>query len=170
MRAGPGTTDGPLMFTATASTSSPEITVDNNAGEGSTIYVAEGLLSGRAWHDLDRDGRREAGEPYAYAEIGKIELVLDGTEPNSWDTPRAYPNDRDGTYLARLKPGRYVVYVYLRTASTVDFTTPDVGDDATDSDIVTSIREYWAPRGLSAVVEVRDGSESVVDFGLVPIE
>jgi len=83
---------------------------------------------------------------------------------------RAYPNDRDGTYLARLKPGRYVVYVYLRTASTVDFTTPDVGDDATDSDIVTSIREYWAPRGLSAVVEVRDGSESVVDFGLVPIE
>jgi hypothetical protein len=170
MRAGPGTPDGPLTFTASASTSSPEISVDNNTGEGSTTYVAEGLLTGRAWHDLDGDGQREAEEPPAYAEIGKIELVLEGTQPDSWDTPRAYPNDRDGSYLARLKPGRYVVYVYLRTASTVDFTTPDVGDDATDSDIVTSIRDYWNPRGLSAVVEVRDGAETVVDIGLVPIE
>ena len=169
MRAGPGTPDGPLTFTATASTSSPEITVDNNTNSGSTTYVAEGLLSGRAWHDLDRDGQREPGEPHAYGEVGKIELVLEGTEPNSWDTPRAYLNDFDGTYAARLKPGRYVVYVYLRTASTVDFTTPDVGDDATDSDVVTSIREYWNPRGLSAVVEVRDGGETVVDIGLVPI-
>jgi hypothetical protein len=170
LRARPGTPDGPLTFTATASTSSPEVTADNNAGQGSTIYVAEGLLSGRAWHDLDRDGQREVGEPHAYGEIGKIELVLEGTESNSWDTPRAYPNDRDGTYFARLTPGRYVVYVYLRTASTVDFTAPDVGDDATDSDVVTSTRDYWNPIGLSATVEVRDGAEPVVDVGLVPIE
>ena len=169
MRAGPGTPDGPLTFTVTASTSSPEVTADNNTGEGSTVYVAEGLLSGRAWHDLDRDGQREAGEPHAYGEVGKIELVLEGTEPNSWDTPRAYLNDFDGTYFARLKPGRYVVYVYLRTASTVDFTTPDVGADATDSDIVTSVRDYWNPMGLSATVEVRDGAETVVDIGLVPV-
>jgi hypothetical protein len=40
---------------------------------------------GRISHDLDGDG----DEPCAYAEIGKIELVLEGTEPNSWDTPRA---------------------------------------------------------------------------------
>lgn len=69
--------------------------------------------------------------------------------------------------MARLKPGRYVVNVLLRPGVPYGFTTPDVGDDATDSDIVGSTGGYYN-RGWSAVVEVKDAGEGAVDIGLVP--
>lgn len=166
MTAGPGTPDGPLTFTATASTTSTEESAENNTAQGSTIYVAEGVMTGHAWIDTDRDGQRDADEPNAYTQTGKIEFVLEGTVPG-WDVPRGYINDRDGTYFTRLKPGRYVVNVYLRDGVPYVFTTPDVGDDATDSDIIGSTGGYYN-RGWSAVVEVKDAGETVVDIGLVP--
>jgi hypothetical protein len=167
MTADPGTPDGPLTFTATASTTSVEETTENNTTQGSTVYVAEGVMTGHAWIDTDRDGQRDADEPNAYGLIGKIEFVLEGTEPG-WDVPRGYINDVDGTYFTRLKPGRYVANVYLQDGVPYTFTTPDLGDDATDSDIVGSTGGYYN-RGWSAVVEVRDAGETVVDIGLAPV-
>ena len=166
MVAGPGTPDGPLTFTATASTTSTEQTTENNTAQGSTTYVAEGVMTGHAWIDLDGDGQRDADEPNAYGRIGKIEFVLEGTTPG-WDVPRGYISDYDGTYFTRLKPGRYVANVYLQDGIPYAFTTPDVGDDATDSDIIGSTGGYYN-RGWSAVVEVSDGGQTVVDIGLVP--
>jgi hypothetical protein len=164
--AGPGTPDGPLVFTATAATTSPEQSVENNTAQGGTVYSAEGVMSGRAWLDDDRDGHRDAGEPGAYGKVGKIEFVLAGTEPD-WDVPRAHL-DEQGAYFARLKPGRYVANVYLQVDLPYEFTVPDVGDDATDSDVVGSTGDYYK-RGWSAVVEVTDAGEAVVDIGLVPV-
>ncbi|MGC4745207.1 hypothetical protein ACLQ28_06035 [Micromonospora sp. DT201] len=166
LKANAGTPDGPLTFTATASASTPESSLENNTATGSVTYVAEGVITGHAWIDTDRDGQRDAGEPNAYGKIGKIEFVLEGTEPG-WDVPRGYINDRDGTYLTRLKPGRYVANVYLQDGVPYSFTTPDVGDDVTDSDIVGSTGGYYN-RGWSAVVEVTDAGETVVDIGLAP--
>ncbi|MET7831726.1 hypothetical protein ABZS44_02725 [Micromonospora sediminicola] len=166
LKANPGTTDGPLTFTATASATTPEASLDNNTATGSVTYVAEGVITGHAWIDTDRDGQRDADEPNAYGKIGKIEFVLEGTQP-SWDVPRGYPNDSDGTYFTRLKPGRYVANVYLQDGVPYSFTTPDVGDDATDSDVIGSTGGYYN-RGWSAVVEVKDGGETVVDIGLAP--
>jgi Domain of unknown function DUF11 len=55
--------EGTLRFVATAGTDSPELSTDNNAGQASTTYRAQGFISGRVWLDLDRDGQREPGEP-----------------------------------------------------------------------------------------------------------
>jgi uncharacterized repeat protein (TIGR01451 family) len=163
---GAGTPDGVLTFTASATTSSPEQSVDNNTVQGSTTYIAEGTVRGTVWHDIDRDGQREAGEPHAEFEVGQIVFPLEGTEP-TWDTPRAYVNNFDGTYFLRLKPGRYVVQVYLHASANVDFTVPDAGDDATDSDIITSTPSAFGPIGRSAVIEVTDGGSIVIDVGMV---
>lgn len=164
--AGPGTPDGPLVFTATAATTSPEESTGNNTASGGTVYHAEGLISGRAWLDDDRDGRRDAGEPSAYGQIGKVEFVLEGTEPD-WDVPRGHLDER-GAYSTRLKPGRYVADVYLAAGAPYGFTLPDVGDDTADSDVIGSTGGYYN-RGWSAVVEVTDAGEAVVDVGLVPL-
>ncbi|MEV4277914.1 hypothetical protein [Actinoplanes xinjiangensis] len=164
--AGPGTPDGPLVFTATAATTSPEESTGNNTAQGGTVYFTEGTMSGRAWLDVDRDGRRDADEPSAYGKVGKIEFVLEGTEPD-WDVPRAHLIE-SGTYFARLKPGRYVANVYLMVESPYRFTVPDVGDDAGDSDVIGSSGDYYH-QGWSAVVEVTDAGEAVVDIGLVPL-
>jgi hypothetical protein len=160
-----GTPDGPLTFTATASMAGEEPNTDNNTASGGTTYVAEGAVRGLAWRDLDGDGQRAAGEPIASWDIGRILFILEGTTP-TWDTPIGYINDRNGDYRQRLKPGRYVVEVDAYGG--VVFTNPDVGDDATDSDI-TQTGAYWDHvTGRSAVVEVVDGGEVAVDIGVVP--
>ncbi|MEU4424294.1 hypothetical protein AB0F81_27045 [Actinoplanes sp. NPDC024001] len=161
-----GTPDGPLDFTATVATTSPEENTGNNSAQGGTVYFAEGTMSGHAWLDNDRDGQRDAGEPSAYGKVGKIEFVLEGTEP-TWDVPRGYV-DESGVYSTRLKPGRYVANVYLMDGIPYEFTTPDAGDDATDSDVVGSVGGYYN-RGWSAVVEVTDAGDTVVDIGLAPV-
>nr|WP_146218350.1 DUF11 domain-containing protein [Micromonospora acroterricola] len=166
LKANAGTPDGPLTFTATASASTPEVSLENNTATDSVTYVPQGIITGHAWIDTDRDGQRDADEPNAYGKVGKIEFVLEGTEP-SWDVPMGYINDRDGTYFTRLKPGRYVANVYLQDGVPYSFTTPDVGDNATDSDIVGSTGGYYN-RGWSAVVEVKDAAETHVDIGLAP--
>ncbi|GAA0479139.1 hypothetical protein Ade02nite_40090 [Paractinoplanes deccanensis] len=164
--AGPGTPDGPLVLTATAATTSPELSSENNVAQGGTVYLAEGVMSGHAWLDNDRDGLRDPDEPSAYGKVGKIEFVLEGTEP-TWDVPRGYL-DEQGTYSTRLKPGRYVANVYLMDGLPYEFTTPDAGDDALDSDVVGSTGGYYN-RGWSAVVDVTDAGETVVDIGLAPV-
>jgi hypothetical protein len=60
---GAGTPEGTLRVVATARTDSPELSTDNNAGEASTTYRAQGFISGQVWLDQDRDGQREPGEP-----------------------------------------------------------------------------------------------------------
>ena len=76
-------------------------------------------------------------------------------------------NNFDGSYIVRLKPGRYVVGVQLPASANVDFTAPDVGDDSTDSDIITSVPNPFGPIGRSAVIEVTDGGSIVIDIGMV---
>jgi hypothetical protein len=165
LKANVGTPDGPLTFTAYASAATPEASLENNTATGTVTYLAEGVMTGHAWLDTDRDGQRDPDEPAAYGSVGKIEFVLDGTTP-SWDVPWGNINEQ-GTYFTRLKPGRYVAKVYLMNGLPYVFTTPDVGDDATDSDIVGSTGGYYN-RGWSAVVEVKDAGETSVDIGLAP--
>ncbi|MBE1605671.1 SdrD B-like domain-containing protein [Actinopolymorpha pittospori] len=162
-----GTPDGPLSFTATASSSTPDASVENSTATTAVAYVAQGTITGHVWLDVDRDGQRDADEPIAMDSVGKINVVPEsGQLP--WGQDLLSTNTFTGRYWGDLPPGRYTVVVYLDSGSTVQFTTPDQGDDATDSDIITRISDYWNPRGLSAVVEVRDGAEPAVDVGLLP--
>jgi hypothetical protein len=165
-----GTPEGTLTFTATARTDSPEPVTDNNTLEASTTYQAQGFISGRVWLDQDRDGQRDAGE--APVESGgdgvrALRLMKEGLVYPAWDTPVATVQG-DGTYSQALAPGRYFVRVEVSTA--LDYTTPDTGEEATDSDVVLTARGYSEVTAESAVVEVVDGQHTVVDVGLVPAQ
>jgi hypothetical protein len=167
---GAGTPDGTLTFAATVSTDSAEQSTDNNSAQATTSYLAQGFISGRVWLDQDGDGQREAGEPpVANGADGVRSLLLmqEGLIYPAWDTPNAYVNG-DGTYTQRLAPGRYFVRVEVST--TLDFTTPNTGDDATDSDVVFKARASDGVTAESAVVEVVDGQHTVIDIGLVPAQ
>jgi hypothetical protein len=116
---------------------------------------------GRVWLDQDRDGQRDAGEP-PVANGGDgvrvLRLMKEGLVDPAWDTPVADVQG-NGTCTQPLAPGRY--FVRVEVSPTLDYTNPDVGDDAIDSDVVFA---------ESAVVEVVDGQHTVVDIGLVPAQ
>jgi uncharacterized repeat protein (TIGR01451 family) len=167
---GAGTPDGPLSFTATVTTDSPESTTDNNSGQTTTTYLAQGFISGRVWLDQDRDGQRDPGEPAVQSGSDGIQLLQflnEGMTSPAWDTPAATVNG-DGTYSQRLAPGRY--YVRAKVGTALDFTTPNVGDEVTDSDVTVTARAWDGVTAESAVVEVVDGQHTVVDIGLVPAQ
>jgi uncharacterized repeat protein (TIGR01451 family) len=165
-----GTPDGLLTFTATVSTDSPEQSTDNNTAEGTTTYQAQGFISGRVWLDADRDGQRDPDEPAVTSGgdgVRRLLFLTEGATGPSWDTPAGYTGG-DGSYLQRLTPGRYFVEVTVALA--FDFTTPNVGDEATDSDVTLETRLSDGVVAESAVVDVVDGRHTTVDIGLVPAQ
>jgi len=167
---GAGTPDGELTFTATVRTDSPEQSTDNNSAQATTTYLAQGFISGRVWLDQDRDGQRDADEPPVENGgdgVRSLRLMKEGLIYPAWDTPNAYVNG-DGTYSQRLALGRY--FVRVEVSPTLDYTTPNTGDEATDSDVVFKSRAYDGVTAESAVVEVVDGQHTVVDIGLVPAQ
>ncbi|MFC8620204.1 hypothetical protein ACFT9M_27835 [Micromonospora purpureochromogenes] len=165
LKANAGTPDGPLTFTATASASTPEASLENNTATDSVTYVAEGAITGHVWLDLDRDGQRDADEPKAVDKTAFSVMPETGQLP--WGEGYVGGNEMTGTFWGRLRPGRYTLKVNLPPGSTIQFTTPDQGDDATDSDIIGSSGGYYN-HGWSAVVEIRDGAETAVDVGILP--
>ncbi len=167
---GAGTPDGTLTFTATVRTDSPEPITDNNTLQATTTYQAQGFISGRVWLDQDRDGQRDADEPPVANGgdgVRALRLMKEGLIYPAWDTPVASVGS-DGTYTQPLAPGRY--FVRVEVSPTLDYTTPHVGDEATDSDVVFTARTFSEVTAESAVVEVVDGQHAVVDIGLVPAQ
>jgi hypothetical protein len=167
---GAGTPDGTLTFTATVQTDSPEQSTDNNTNQASTTYLAQGFISGRVWLDQDRDGQRDPEEPGVESGgdgVRLLQFLTEGATEPSWDTPHTYTSG-DGSYSQRLAPGRY--YVRVNVAAALDFTTPNVGDEATDSDVVFKARYDDGVTAESAVVDVTDGRHTIVDIGLVPAQ
>jgi SdrD B-like domain len=156
-----------VSLSATVSTSSHETATGNNTGQTSAAYRAQGFISGRVWLDEDRDGQRDPGEPAVESGGDGVQLLLflpeHLTNP-ARDTPAATVNG-DGTYTQRLAPGRY--YARAKVGTALDFTTPNLGDEATDSDVTVTARTWDGVTAESAVVDVVDGQHTVVDIGLV---
>lgn len=164
---GAGTPEGALTFTATVSTDSPEGSTDNNTAEAATTYRPQGFVSGHVWLDQDRDGQRDPEEPGVESGgdgVRLLHLLTEGATGPSWDSPIARP-DVTGYYRQPLPPGRY--FVQVTVALELDYTTPGVGDEATDSDVTFTTRIWDGVMAESAVVDVVDGRHTVVDIGLV---
>ena len=164
---GAGTPEGALIFTATVSTDSPEGSTDNNTAEAATTYRPQGFVSGHVWLDQDRDGQRDPEEPGVESGgdgVRLLHLLTEGATGPSWDSPIARP-DVTGHYRQPLPPGRY--FVQVTVALQLDYTTPGVGDEATDSDVTFTTRIWDGVMAESAVVDVVDGRHTVVDIGLV---
>jgi hypothetical protein len=89
-----------------------------------------------------------------------------------WDTQHASVSP-DGTYSSftasqNLAPGRY--FVRVNVSPTLDFTMPNTGEEATDSDVALTARGYYEVTAESAVIDVVDGRYTVVDIGVVPAQ
>lgn len=163
---GAGTPAGPLTLTAGVTSANPDTDQANNTRSATTSYLPQGTVRGTGWYDEDRDGQRDPGEPLIGYEppVNRLTFIPEGGSPIEAPTSgfSIY-----GDYERALPPGRYVV----RAGLTYGWlpATPDVGDDATDSD-VTLVPEspYNAPYADSAVVEVVDGGVVTIDVGVVP--
>ncbi len=113
-------------------------------------YVRQSATLGDfVWHDLDRDGIQDAGEP-GIADAWVTLLNLDGSMPTDVNgTPLGSRSTKaDGKYLfTDLRPGNYRLYVSL--PCDWQATTADAGtDDARDSD-TTYLREDTGGRCLT---------------------
>ncbi len=115
------------------------------------------------WHDLNRDGIQDAGEP-----------GIEGVTINVWETdaagnipmgssPTVVTTDANGQWTLDVTPGSYRTNVIVPTGF-IGFTTQDVGDDATDSDIITTGGQF----AFSPVYTVAAGeTDLTIDAGLV---
>ena len=75
--------------------------------------------------------------------------------------------DADGHYSLAVKPNRYLVEVTINVfALAWDYTTPNVGDDASDSDVVPVFADEFSATAQSHVFAMTSGSETIIDIGL----
>jgi len=87
--------------------------------------AGKGYLGDRVWHDLDRDGQQDIGEPG----IPNVEVQLwSGTQQLATGQTAA-----DGTYWW-LVNGGFNYYTVIVPPQGFIFTNPDIGNNASDSD------------------------------------
>ena len=155
----PGTTGD---FSASVTTDSQESNTSNNTAIRKTRIVGIGTVQGNVWNDLNGDGQREPGEP-PLNDISSIQVLSSV--------------DGDGSYVANIFNGTYsfwdvrairnIVRVELNGSSPWKFTTPNVGDDATDSDVTDVSENDSVAIGESAEFKLTAGGVVTVDIGLV---
>jgi hypothetical protein len=151
-----------LVVSAAATTTSRELSTANNTGQASARFIAAGTIRGTVWLDEDRDGQRDPEEtPLSSVAFGFWFLRVES--PDGLQSIQVVV-DSDGTYVVALKPNQYLVQVGVYPAQW-GYTTPDVGDDATDSDVTAYYVGEVDALARSDVIEVTAGSEAVVDVG-----
>ena len=113
-----------------------------------------GTIGNFVWHDLNRNGIQDAGEPG----LGNVTVRLLDCASNLLATTNT---DAGGAYLfSRLPAGNYRI-AFTAPPGFV-FTLPDVGNDATDSDANPT-------NGLTPCFALATGEVKLtVDAGLVP--
>lgn len=119
-------------------------------------------MQGNVWNDVNSDGQREPGEP-PLNDITSIQVIN--------------PEDGGGQYIANIFDGFHsfegvralpnLIRVTVNGLGPWTFTSPNVGDDATDSD-VTKVSETASDiTGESAEFTVTAGGVTTIDIGLV---
>ncbi len=145
---------GSTTTTVPSSACEPVTTTTEETTTVSTVPIPLAVVRGTVWHDVDGDGQREDGEPglqraqigiydarsiYGYVEFASSgadgSFELSAPWANSFGDPRQ-----------------------LRVLTSWEPSPPNVGDDATDSDVV--------PSGGVIYVTLAPG-EQQIDIGLV---
>jgi hypothetical protein len=149
-------------FSASVTTSSRESDASNNAVSRTVQIVGIGRVQGNVWNDLNGDGQREAGEP-PLNDISSIQVIN--------------PDDGGGQYIANIFDGVYsfenvrampnIIRVTLNGLGPWTFTTPNVGDDGTDSDVIKVPDTGSEITGDSTAFTVTAGGVVTIDIGLV---
>ncbi|MEI6180936.1 MAG: SdrD B-like domain-containing protein, partial [Chloroflexales bacterium] len=115
-------------------------TAEDGDGVNGNLSLDFGLfqpaaLGSNVWYDRDGNGRQETGEP-GVPDVKVAVLYPDGTPlRNTAGQPITDTTDANGQYLLDyLVPGDYLVG-FSNLPAGYTFTTPDVGDEAGDSDV-----------------------------------
>jgi hypothetical protein len=152
-----------LPVTVTLSTSTPAEDPTGSVHEGGFEYGTPAYVSGRAWIDVDRDGQRDAGEGTPALDQLSVSLVpADGSASVSVSV------NADGAYRIPVHPGQYLLEAGFAPGS-YQFTTPNVGDDATDSDVHVTYDSWDYVLAQSDPVSLAAGGEVTLDIGLVTV-
>ncbi|MFG2101774.1 SdrD B-like domain-containing protein [Micromonospora echinaurantiaca] len=153
-------------ITATIAPQRKEISTENNTASVTVAISGSCVVRGVVWHDLDRDGQRDEGEPgIAPGPDGVLSVRVGARQGQAIGGGSATVNP-DGTWSLTTRT-ELLYQVWLEAASSYDRTAANVGDDATDSDLVSTYQ--WDPILLTASGEFEavHGGEYVVDAGLV---
>ncbi|MCI9888961.1 carboxypeptidase regulatory-like domain-containing protein [Micrococcales bacterium 31B] len=126
---------------------------DRNMTVDAGIYKP-GSIGDTVWEDTNNNGQQDEGEPG----VPGVTVTLEDGDGNTITTTTT---DEDGHYtFPNLPPGDYVVVVEKPEGT--DFTTPNQGDDTTDSDVDGG--------GKSPVITIDSGEDdTTVDAGVTPI-
>ncbi|GIF74467.1 DUF11 domain-containing protein [Asanoa siamensis] len=154
-----GTPGSVLPFSVTARPQEGEPDLDDNVARTQVTVVEPAVVSGVVWADHDGDGRRAADESGSGYRVGVWLVPLAPADGEPAEIPATVA--ADGTYRAAVKPGAYRVQVRLDNWVWADFTAADAGD----SDIVTVDHQTYQVVGDSAALDLRGGTETVVDAG-----
>ncbi|MFU8851543.1 SdrD B-like domain-containing protein [Micromonospora sp. SL1-18] len=152
-----------LPVTVTLSTSTPDEDPARSVYEGGFEYGTPAYVSGRVWLDADQNGQRDPGEGTAGLDQLDISVV-----PADGGTSVNVSVNADGTYRVPVHAGRYLLEAGFAPGS-YRFTTPDVGDDATDSDVHVTYDSWDYVSAQSDPVDIAEGGEAILDIGLVAI-
>lgn len=152
-----------LPVTVTLSTSTPGEDPAGSVHEGGFEYGTPAYVSGRVWLDVDRDGQRDAGEGTPVLDQLSVSLMpADGSASVSVSV------NADGTYRIPVHAGQYLLEAGFAPGS-YQFTTPNVGDDATDSDVHVTYDSWDYVTAQSDPVNLAEGDEATLDIGLVTV-
>ncbi|MCY1141651.1 hypothetical protein OWR29_26950 [Actinoplanes sp. Pm04-4] len=148
-----------LVVGATATTTTPESSTSDNAATKAIRVVATGELRGAVFNDLNADGIRQAGEPAA-TDVGLSIRSQDDEDGYG------FSNSCNGTYRYDVPTKRYQISSTL-IRNNWRFTKPNVGSDATDSDLRMISETQYEQNGESPVFVVTAATPTVVDLGVV---
>ncbi|MEU7995501.1 SdrD B-like domain-containing protein [Micromonospora sp. NPDC049060] len=155
-----------VPITATISPQRRESSTDNNTTSVSVPISGTCVVRGVVWHDLDRDGQRDEGEPgIGTGPDGVLQVRVGPRQGQTTGGGTATVNP-DGTWSLTTRTELLYV-VWLEASSAYGRTVSDVGDDATDSDMVTTYESDPILLTSSAEFSASHGGEYVVDAGLV---
>lgn len=143
-----------------------ETAVDNNSGTVNLTVGGWAAVHGVVWVDLDKDGQREAGEPgLPVSPEGVQRVSLRGPSNQSYYQSTVTLNP-DGTYTAVVPSGTYFVQFEVGDSDRYDWTLLNVGDDATDSDVVYG-QGPGTRVGDGPQFTIGDGDDLAFDAGVI---
>ncbi|MCM0675830.1 hypothetical protein NCC78_14185 [Micromonospora phytophila] len=159
----PGTA---VPITTTIAPERREANTGNNTGSVTVAISGTCVIRGTVWHDLDRDGQREEGEPAVAGGPDGVLYVRLGVRQGQATGGGSAVVNPDGTWSITART-ELLYQVWMETSNAYSLTASDAGDDATDSDMVTSYQ--YDPTLLVSGSEFHavHGGEYVVDAGLV---
>ncbi|MET7747347.1 SdrD B-like domain-containing protein [Micromonospora sp. NPDC005367] len=155
-----------VPVTATVEPQHKESNIENNTTSVRVPISGTCVVRGVIWHDLDRDGQRDEGEPGIAPGPDGVLSVKVGSQQNGTTGGGTATVNPDGTWSLTTRT-ELLYRVWIEAANTYDTTASNVGDDATDSDMVNTYERDPILLTASAEFSATNGGEYVVDAGLV---